>query len=186
MSRFSFIARHPKRSLTALATLLVAAGVAVGSGASFTASSANPANTFSAGSLSIGNTSASAILSASDMKPGESKSGTVDIKNTGTADGTFSLSQSNVADVGSPSLSALLTLSVVDCGPTASANCASGTPVYSGALNALSSTSLGTFSKNDQRRYQFTVAFPSGTAAHDDPYPGKSTSVEFDWSAVSS
>jgi hypothetical protein len=166
--------------------LLVAAGVAVGSGANFSASSANPTNTFSAGSLSIGNTSASAILSASDMKPGGSTSGTVDIKNTGSGDGSFSLSESNVADVGTPSLSALLQLTVVDCGPTASANCATGSQVYSGALNALSSTSLGTYSKNDQRRYQFTVAFPSGTAAHDNPYQGTSTSVEFDWSAVSS
>ena len=53
MKTFDFAARHPMRALGALTALIAAVAVAVGSSASFTASSANPSNTFAAGTLSI-------------------------------------------------------------------------------------------------------------------------------------
>jgi hypothetical protein len=55
MSRLRLLAANPRLALGALLTLLLAAGAVVGSGADFTASSANPSNTFSAGTLSITN-----------------------------------------------------------------------------------------------------------------------------------
>ncbi len=55
LSRLKVLTSQPKLALGALLTLLLAAGAVVGSGADFTASSANPANTFASGTLTIGN-----------------------------------------------------------------------------------------------------------------------------------
>jgi hypothetical protein len=46
MSRLRVLLSQPRLALGALLTLLLAAGAVVGSGADFTASSANPSNTF--------------------------------------------------------------------------------------------------------------------------------------------
>jgi hypothetical protein len=58
VSRLSALAAHPRRTVGALAVVLAAVGVTVGSGANFTANAANPANTFTAGTLSIDNSKA--------------------------------------------------------------------------------------------------------------------------------
>ncbi len=82
----------PRKVLFAFAGLLVAAAVAVGSGANFNSTSANPSNVFTAGTISHSNSKANAaILTATNMVPGDTSTGTVDIKNTGSASGTFSL-----------------------------------------------------------------------------------------------
>ena len=102
MSRIDILIQHPKRTLGVLALVLAAVGVAVGSGATFSASSANPSNTFTAGTLTMSNSADnSAILSVGSSpgwKPGDSTSGTVDIKNTGSLAGTFSLNRSALSD----------------------------------------------------------------------------------------
>jgi len=63
LSRISVLAARPRHTLGALAVVLAAVGVAVGSGANFTAHVASAGNTFSAGTLSIGG-GGSAILTA--------------------------------------------------------------------------------------------------------------------------
>ena len=55
MSRFKVLRANPRRTLAALATLLVAVGVTAASGANFSATSANTSNTFSAGTMSMNN-----------------------------------------------------------------------------------------------------------------------------------
>ena len=71
MTRSRQFIRHPKRTIAALATGLAATGVAVGSGADFSAQTANPANTFTAGTLKMDNSKAgAAIFAPSDLKPG--------------------------------------------------------------------------------------------------------------------
>lgn len=88
MSRFSLIARHPKRSLAALATLLVAVGVVVASGADFSSSSSNATNTFTAGVLHHSNAHQGNVFDSgvsanfSGIKPG------FGTDNTGTAPDT--------------------------------------------------------------------------------------------------
>ena len=185
MHMFDFAARHPLRALGALSALIAAVAVAVGSSASFTASSANPSNTFAAGTLSILNSKEGlAVLTASNMKPGDSATGTVDVQNSGSLSGAFTLSRSGIVDSdGSNPVSAKLDLVVKDCGPVATADCSTGTTKYSGKLGSLTSTSLGSFSANDKRKYEFSVSFPSG--ADDDDYQGDTTSVAFNWSATS-
>lgn len=183
MSRLSALAAHPRRTLSALAVVLAAAGITAGSGANFTSHSANPANAFSTGTLSIGNSQSSAILTASGIKPGQSASGTVDIENTGSLTGAFTLSTSNPSD-SSPSILGQLDLRIEDCGAysgTTAPVCGSGTVIHNGKVNAVGSVTLGNFAASAKHRYKFDVTLPSSTG---NTYQGKSGSIEFDWDAV--
>ena len=100
MSRTKVLRANPRRALAALATVLVAVGVTVASGASFTAQTANPSNTFTAGSLTMSNSkNNAAILTASNLRPGVAGTpGTVDITNTGTLSAPFTLDKGTVTD----------------------------------------------------------------------------------------
>lgn len=189
MNRVAVLVSHPKRTLAALAAALLAVGVAVGTGANFTAQAANPGNMFAAGSLSIGNTPTTTILSASNMIPGSSTNGTVDIENTGTVAGTFSLSRTDLtnSDAGNP-LADKLDVVVTDCGTFVGATpptCGDGDDVskYSGTLGAMtSSIGLGTYNPAAKHRYRFVVTLNSSTG---DAYQGGSSSATFQWNAVS-
>jgi len=186
VSRLSALAAHPRRTISALAVVLAAVGITVGSGADFTAHAANPANTFTTGTLDIGNSAASAVLSAPSLKPGDSVPGVVDIQNTGTASGTFKLSTSNLADAGTPKLLPQLDLKIEDCGlftSTSTPSCTSGTTtLYTGKASAMAPIALGSFAGNAKHRYQFTVSLPQTT---DNSFQGKTASLEFDWDATS-
>jgi hypothetical protein len=195
MSRLRFLAANPRLALGALLTLLLAAGAVIGSGADFTASSANPANTFTAGSLSITNSKeGAAVLTASLLKPGgAATTGTVDIQNTGSLSGVFTLSRTAPvdSDTGNP-LSAKLNLTIVDCGVfngTSAPTCGDGDDVtkYSGGTVAQMGTtghlvsSLGTYASMEKHRYQFSVALDSSAG---NPYQGDTSTTEFDWNAA--
>src|SRR5262245_8884778 len=151
MSRLQVLAANPRLALGALVTLLLAAGAVVGSGADFSASSANPANTFSSGTLSIGS-SDTAVLSASNLRPGDAPQvGTVDIENTGSLDGDFTLVRGAVTNSdGANPLAAMLNMTVVDCGTFAGVTppaCGDGDDVslYTGTLAAMGSSDLGAY-----------------------------------------
>jgi hypothetical protein len=184
MAQISTLARKPRSTLAALATVLVAAGVVVGSSASFTASSANPSNTFSSGTLTMTNSSgAAAILTASGLRPGDPAStGVVDIKNSGSLSGSFALSRDTLSDSdGDNPMSGKLNLTVKDCGVTP-ATCDAGDPVkYSGTIAAMSSdVALGTFAANEEHRYEFKVSLDASAS---DAYQGDNSVVGFKWSA---
>jgi spore coat-associated protein N len=186
MTRMRVLASRPKRTLGVLAVVLAAVGVAVGSGANFSAQSANPANTFASGTLSMANSQSGAILTASGMKPGDSANGTVDIENTGSLSGTFSLSRSALNDSdGSNPMSAKLNVVVKDCGNFSSGTptCDAGDPnVYSGTLASMSgSYALGTFAGGEKHRYQFAVTFDSSAG---NAYQGDNSSADFQWDAA--
>jgi hypothetical protein len=190
VSRLHVLARRPKRTLAALSTALVAVGVTVASGADFTASSANPSNTFSAGTLTINNSKeGSAILTASNMRPGDpATTGTVDIANSGSLSGAFSLSRQAPADSDPVNpLSGKLNLVVVDCGVFVGATqpvCGDGDDVtkYTGTVAGMSgSQALGTFAAAAKHRYTFSVSLASSAG---NAYQGGSSTVEFDWNAA--
>ena len=188
MSTITLLTSRPRRALGALAAVLAAVGVAIGSGASFTASSANPSNTFAAGTLSILNSKEGlAVLTANAMKPGApAATGLVDVQNSGSLSGAFTLSRSDVADSDAANpLSAKLNLVVTDCGDFSAGTptCGDGDDVqkYSGTIAGMgSSVSLGTFAANEKHRYQFSVAL-DGSAGNE--YQGDDSSVQFDWNA---
>jgi hypothetical protein len=194
MSRIKVLAASPRRALAALATVLVAVGITGASGANFNASTANPSNTFTAGTLSMWNEhDAGAILTASNMRPGGSATtGTVDIENTGSLSAPFVLSKGTVSNTdGANPLANQLNLTVVDCG-----DFSSGTPgcgdagdvqKYSGTVADMGTAghlvgALGTFAANEKHRYQFSVALDSNA---DDNYQGDSSTVQFLWNATS-
>jgi len=189
MSRLQVLAANPRLALGALVTLLLAAGAVVGSGADFTASSANPANTFSSGTLTIGNSNAgTAILTASNLRPGDpAATGTVDIENTGSLSGAFTLVRGTVtnSDAGNP-MAAKLNVTVVDCGTFSGATaptCGDGDDAdkYTGTLAAMGTTALGTYNAGVKHRYRFTVALDSSA---DNAYQGDSATATFDFNAA--
>jgi hypothetical protein len=189
MSRLHTLVHRPRRALAALATVLVAVGVTFASGASFTAASANPSNTFSAGTLSISNSkNNAAILTASNMRPGDpATTGTVDIANSGSLSGAFALSRLAPVDSDATNpLSGKLDLTVVDCGAWVGATqptCGDANDVtdYSGTVAGMSgSTALGTYAASEKHRFQFSVALNSSAG---NAYQGGTSSVEFDWNA---
>jgi len=194
MSRLRFLAANPRLALGALLTLMLAAAAVVGSGADFTASSANPANTFAAGTLSILNSKeGTAVLTASNLRPGNSSTGTVDIQNTGGLSGAFTLSRTAPVDSDAVNpLSSKLNLTVVDCGTFVGATaptCGDGDDVTkygSGTIAQMGTTghlvtALGTYAADDKHRYQFTVQLDSSAG---NAYQGDTSSVEFDWNAA--
>ena len=184
MTRLHRLAAHPRRTLGALAVILAAVGITVGSGANFTASAANPGNAFSTGTLVIANSPSTALLSVTGMKPGDSPSSTVDITNTGSLAGDFVLKTANTT--GYAALLAQMDLVVLDCGAwTVSApGCSSGTTtVYTGKVSGLTSASLGNYAGGIKHRYKFTATLPGST---DDTFQGRTASVDFAWSATQS
>jgi spore coat-associated protein N len=191
MSRLQVLVSQPRLALGALLTLALASAAIVGSGADFTASSANPTNSFSSGTLSISNSkSSAAVFTASNLRPGgASQSGQVDIGNSGSLSGLFKLSRGTIADSGSTSnLSPKLNMVVTDCGTFASGTptCGDGddTSVYTGALPGIGTSAspitLGTFAAGEKHRYQFTVSLDSSA---DNGYQGGTSTVDFNWTA---
>jgi spore coat-associated protein N len=184
VTRLHRLAAHPGRTLGALAVVLAAVGITVGSGANFTASAANPGNAFTTGTLVIANSPSTALLSVTGMKPGDSPSSTVDITNTGSLAGDFVLKTAN--PTGYSALLTQLQLTVVDCGAwTSSApDCVTGTTQkYSGSVSGLTSAALGNYAGGIKHRYKFTATLPAST---DDTYQGKTAGIDFTWSATQS
>lgn len=188
--------RH-KRTLGALALGLTAVAVAVGSGADFSARTANPSNTFSAGSLTMDNSkNGAAIFSATNMQPGGApQTGLVDIKNTGSIDGAFTLSRDLLTntdqDGSNPTpFATKVVMSVADCGKFTTVNGPYGpipvTPtcgdqddrtVYSGTLAGQSDpVALGTYSAGEQHRYQFGASLDQSAG---NEYTGDGSTARF-------
>jgi spore coat-associated protein N len=180
----------PRKVLLAFGALLVAAALAVGSGANFNSTSANPSNIFTAGTISHSNSKANAaILTATNLVPGNTATGTVIIKNTGSAAGTFTLTHTAPVDTpASPGLSKYLTLTVVDQGdPTCVTACPANVTLYTGTINAMPATiALGVFAPGAQHQYLYTMTFPNGGLnGADNAYEGASMTVGYNWSSTS-
>lgn len=195
MARTLHPVRRPRRTVAALATGLAAVGVAIGSGADFSAQSANPGNTFSAGSLTIDNERAGAVVFAPhDMVPGAPpKTGTVDIRNDGSIAGTFTLSRDRLSstDSGDPNPAPFadkVNLTIVDCGAYSGSTApacgdAGDVTVYDhGSLDDMSArVGLGRFGAGEKHRYRFAAQLDSSAG---DEYQGDSASARFVWDAV--
>jgi spore coat-associated protein N len=141
--------------ITALAVALLAAAAREGE------RPASPVVELASGTLSQSNSrNGAAILTATGLKPGDSRSGEVTIANTGELGGAFALSKSGLSDAPGGwggALSGVLDLLVQDV---------TGAPatIYSGKLAAMGSLSLGDWAPGAARTYRFTVSFPDGGA----------------------
>ena len=191
MQRFAAVWHaSPQKMVGILFALLLAAMMAVGSGANFNSTSANPGNVVTAGTLSHSNNKdEDTLLTVSKIKPGESKSGTVQLTNTGDIDGVFSVARTMVSDsTGDPTPSnpfaAHLKLKIEDN--------VTGTVYYDDLLSAMSGTvGAGTITPGNSRTYKFTVTFVDANAANpalpngaDNAFKGASVEANFNWEAV--
>jgi hypothetical protein len=202
VSRSRQFIERPKKTLGALALGLCAVGIAVGSGADFSARTANPSNTFSAGSLTMDNSKdGAAIFAPTNMRPGgPAQTGVVDIKNTGTIDGVFSLSRDQLTstDAGLPNPSPFASkvdLKIVDCGrysisygvygpETVTPTCgdADDSAVYNGSLAGESAAhALGVFRPGEQHRFQFGGSLDVSAG---NEYAGDGASARYVFDAV--
>ena len=189
MNRISALWRSsPRTLLLGLGTIGLAAAVTVGSGADFTSASANLANVFTAGSMTHLNSKAgAAILTASLMRPGDTASGTVDIQNTGSLSGNFSLAKTVSAETAG--FASKLTVAITDLGdPSCVVACPGPVGVYSGTISAMGSQALGSFPAGATHRYSFLVTFPNTGApgaGADNAYQGATATVLYIWTATS-
>lgn len=163
--------------LVTMALLLLAVSVVIGSGANFTATSANAGNVFTAGTLSMSNDKApGAILTASLMRPGDSATGTVTLSNTGDVPGQFSFTKTMVADANG--LGGTLDLLIKE----------NTTTIYTGKLSsAMGTIALGTWQPTATHTYTFTVSWPNNSPASDaadTALMGKTCTYRFDWTAI--
>src|SRR6185437_3577168 len=131
---------------------------------------------------SIGSSSSSALFNATNLKPGDTATGSVDIQNTGSVPGTFTLGTSHITDTAG--LLGQLDLKVEDCGlwsGTTAPTCAGTNLVYTGKASGLTSVGLNSFAASAKHRYKFDVTLPSTIA---NSFQGATASVQFDWTAT--
>ena len=192
MQRFAAVWHaSPQKMVGVLFALLLAAMMAVGSGANFNSTSANPGNVVTAGILDDANSKpGAALLTVTRLKPGQSDTGTVKITNTGNVDGVFSVARTMVRDTTGPSnpFAAHLNLKIVDV--------TTSTPVvvYDGLLSAMNGAkAAGTIFPGavNAHTYEFTVKFNDGNAVTpavpngaDNAFQAAEVEADFNWEGV--
>ena len=146
-------------SLLVLALLAVVLQSLVFSSASYTARSVSPTNVFTAGTLSHTNSQAGqVVLDGTNIRPGQTKTGTLTITGGGNLTGTYALTKASLVDTpASPGLSNALTLQIVDVTN-------SSTSLYNGVAASFTSASLGTIAPGVVKTYQFNLIFPTASA----------------------
>ena len=183
MQRFAAVWHaSPQKMVGVLFALLLAAMMAVGSGANFNSTSANPGNVVTAGNLMhINHKDGSAVLTVDKIKPGESRTGTVDIENTGDIDGVFSVARTITQDTTGPAdpFAAHLNLKIenIDTGAPA---------LYDDLLSGMNSAvGSDVVAPGDTNTYRFTVTFvDGGPNGADNAFKSAQVEADFDWEAV--
>ena len=166
--------KNTRKLLVPLATLAAAAAVAVGSGATFTSTSGNTISAVTAGTLTHSNSKADqAIFNLSNMKPGDTVTGTLTLTNTGSLPAAFSLTEVSSAN---SFAGADLTLDITDT--------TTGSPVYSGTFGGLvdgAKTDLGTWQPTSAHTFKFVVKLITDAPNGDQ---GKTANAVYRWDSV--
>lgn len=169
-----------RKVLVPLATLVVAGAVAVGSGASFT-STTNSATSVTAGTLVHSNTRDGQTLTIANIKPGDVRTGTLTITNTGTLDSELSLTELAGGNNGFANNTA--GNSMLDLKIQSSIDGAAATTVYDGDFGGLvdgTPVVVGDLLKSKVAVITFTVTLES-EAVNDNANQGKSAKAGFRW-----
>jgi spore coat-associated protein N len=160
--------------LLPLATLVAAGAIAIGSGATFTSTSANTISSVTSGSLSQANSKANAaVFNLTNIKPGDVVNGSLTIKNTGTLPATFSLTETASTNAFAASN---LTLDIT--------NTTTGTKVWSGTFGELvdgTKNDLGLVAPGASNDYTFSAKLATTTPNTDQ---GKTASAAFQWDSI--
>jgi hypothetical protein len=178
-----------------LISLLVVGAVggaaAVGAFSAFSATTSNPSNSFTAGSVSIGdNDSGTALYNVSGKKPGQYAERCIQVTYSGSLPATVKLYRSTFT--GGTGLDSYIDLSITRGTGTAGdcSDFSGSTSVYSGTLNALGTdytggvsltngSGNGTWSQNDAVTYKVRATLQDDNGAN-----GKATGTHsFTWEA---
>jgi spore coat-associated protein N len=158
-----------RKALIPLATLLAASALAVGSGATFTSTSASTVS-LTSGKLEQTNDNA-VIITADKIKPGFTQEGSVTITNSGDLPAEFALTEQATNGFYRDDL----TMTITDA-------TTSTTVFETGTFGTMDeAATLGEFAAGESRTYTFVVEL--GTEAGDDNQ-GKSASATYTWDAV--
>lgn len=117
------------------------------------------------------------IFTATNIGPGDSAKGTVEIANEGDEAAAVTLAKRDLTDVpgaGGGELSRRLSLKIAD----------ESSVIYAGPLATMPSLPLGTLAPGASHRYEFVATFPDGgpsNAATENTVQGSSTSVTYSW-----
>lgn len=189
--------------LSVLGLGVVGSLVGMGTFASFTATASNPSNTFTTGTLTLDTLNASgnsvggaSFMSLSSLKPGDTKSEFLTIKNTGSlpiASYTLATSASTSSLLDTDTTNGLK-LTITRCsvawdGTATSPTCADGLGGLGGGttetnFNAVpivkGASGIGTanLAPNGSNFYHIRVSLPSGA---DNTFQGKTSTILFTW-----
>lgn len=189
-----------RKLLVSLAVVgMAATAIAAATWSSFSKTSANPSNSFSAGTVSLGDNDASAaVLSLSSVRPGGTSSGCIRATYNGSLPSAVHLYGSTTG-----ALAQYLTLTITRGDETAPSfpSCSTFTAdstnyigsgpgvIYSGTLANFSSTNTNyasglvdpsTWVAGNSHSFKFTLTLPSGAAAAAE---GLSSTAAFTWEA---
>lgn len=160
--------------LLPLATLVAAGAIAVGSGATFTSTSANTISSVTSGTLTQSNSKANAaIFNLTNIKPGDVVNGSLTIKNTGTLPATFSLTEVSSANAFAASN---LTMTIT--------NTTTNKVVYTGTFGGLvdgTKNDLGLVAPNVANDYTFSVKLDQSAPNTEQ---GKTASATYTWDSI--
>ena len=167
-----YLARNPRRALAALATALMAVAVAAGSGATFTTHKATAANVVASGSLVQDNDkNGLAIYTGSNLKPGDTATGTVTVTNSGTLAGDFKLIETDSSNGFSDDM---MTLRIVET------RGADSRVVYNDDIDDAGTIALGRFKSGETRTYSYVATFNSAAVVEVDALKTASAKFSFD------
>jgi len=181
----------PQKMVGVLFALLLAAAMAVGSGANFTASSANPGNYVTAGKLTMSNSKAgAAIFQIDPMRPGDpAQTGTVTVANTGNGPGATTLTMANLTDTNTANpgsnLSTKLNLKIDEYSDAAMTTLVANR--YDGVVSAFpnAGVSVGTWSGGSTHYFKFSITWPDGgVAGGENVFQGAKSQMDFNWSMI--
>ena len=163
-----------KKILLPLATLVAAGAIAVGSGATFTSTSANTISSVTSGTLTQSNSKANAaVFTLTNIKPGDVANGNLTIKNTGSLPATFSLTETASTNTFAGSN---LTLTIT--------NTTTSKVVYNGTFGGLTDgakNDLGLVAPGVANDFTFAVKLDPSTPSTDQ---GKTATAAFQWDSV--
>jgi hypothetical protein len=147
-----------------------------------------PVATVTVGDFDFANSrDGAAIFQASDIGPGDTASGTVEIANQGEEPGELTLSQHDVVDTPGPGgglLSRRMSMRIRDVSDPGKPR-----PVYDGALAPMPALGLGSLGPGQSRVYEFVAGLrdrgaPTGAAAGDNALQGAAVGVGYSWTAA--
>jgi len=164
-----------RKVLLAVASVLTAGALAVGSGASFTAQTLNSANAAASGSVDQTNSlSGASIYNLSNMKPGDTVQGYVTIKNSGTLAANLKLTESAVANTFETGKLRITVTDVTGATPVV--------VVSERAYGTVGSVDLGPlWAAGESRSYVFKVTLDASAT---DASEGKAAGATYTWDST--